>query len=64
MAAVNTLILGAVQVSIFGGGGTMPKVPPEWMVGAAIALYPLVALPWFMVLRGHLQRALTDAPKA
>lgn len=64
IAAIDTLVLAAVQVSIYGTGQTLPQIPAEWVVGVAIALYPLVGLPWLLVLRGHLTRALAGSPKS
>jgi hypothetical protein len=64
IAAIDTVVLAAVQAAIFGAGQSIPKVPAEWVVGAAILIYPLIGLPWMLVLRRHLTRALAEPSKS
>jgi len=60
IALVDTLVLGAFEVTMVGLGQTPPETPTRWLTGAAIALYLLICVSWLLVLRQHLVRALAE----
>ncbi|MBN2360858.1 MAG: hypothetical protein JXR83_15490 [Deltaproteobacteria bacterium] len=58
IALINTAVLAALELAIFGSGTAAPRVPDSLVVALSLLLYPLVVIPWWVVMRRQLAQAL------